>query len=122
MKICFFSTEFNYSLPLEEKVFGGQETQQGCRKFLASLKHKGRHICTAFLISNRHASTAAVCLDDFLKHPLIPLFTDYSLFTGTRNLYGVGSNHFIYQVEVCERHPTHTKSDSLDIGIITVYH
>ena len=72
------------------------------------------HICTAFLISERHLLTAAKCLREIFLRENVS-FSEYSIILGYR----------FHKIKRVERHKSYNhkrpeKNTSYDIGCITV--
>ena len=80
--MIFFFTESKHSSSMIGKLIGGQSVEHGKYEFTASFRLNNIHFCTACLLSNKHALTAAVCLKDFLTQPDIPRFDPYTLVAG----------------------------------------
>ena len=115
---CF--TESNNLLSLEKKFIGGKKVPPGCRKCMASFRHKSIHVFSAFLISEKHVITAAHCLNDFLTKPTIPDFSEYSVEVG---LFDSSIGGIVYQLKEVEVHQYYNPlfySPSHDFGLLTV--
>lgn len=63
----------------EEYIIGGRPYDIEEAPFQASLRHTGKHICGAVIISERHALTAAHCYDAYSD------LTVYSFVVGSSN-------------------------------------
>ena len=103
------------------KLIGGQSVDHGKYKYTASLRLDNVHFCTAFLLSNKHALTAAVCLKDFLTEPDIPKFDQYTLVAGRLDIEKV-TVFAIEQVQAHRKYSFERNDANYAIGLITVNH
>ena len=120
MKMTFFFTEFNYSMSLKPKLLGGVQALSGYGKYMASFLHGNLHLCSAFLISNKHVLIAAHCLRDFLINKTIPNFKEYCVVVGLYDWNIGGICHLIEEVQVLSSYNHSIHNPSQDVGLITV--
>ena len=104
-----------------EKLIGGQSVEYGKYKFTASFRLDNVHFCTACLLSNRHALTAAVCLKDFLTKPDIPKFDPYTLVAGRLDTEEA-TVFAIVEVQTHRKFSFKHNDYNHAIGLITVNH
>ena len=105
---------------MEQKIIGGHDTSYEKRKFMASFRHKHKHLCSAFLISDQHLLTAAHCLDDFLTNESIPNFDDYSVEFGLFEWDTKENRHKIEEIVVHQCYNPFKYTVSYDLGLIKV--
>ena len=89
-------------------------------KFMASFRRENVHFCTASLISNKHALTAAFCFKDFLTEIDIPDFDLYTLVAGRHDINGKSA---VFQIEHVIRHHRFSFLNTVSIygiGVIKV--
>ena len=103
------------------KLIGGQSVEHGKNKFTASFRLNNVHFCTACLLSNKHALTAAVCLKDFLTEPDIPRFDPYTLVAGRLDIEKV-TVFAIEEVQAHRKYSFQSNEANHAIGLITVNH
>ena len=114
MNIIFF-TESQYSPFLMGKLVDELSNENSSFKFTASLRRKEKHICTTVLLSNKHALTAAKCLEDFLNEHEIPNFDSYSVVAKRSDV--------VFSIEAVFTHRVYTflnPTPKHDIGLIRV--
>ena len=119
--MVFFFTESKYSFSLKGKLIGGQSVEYGKYKFTASFRLNNVHFCTACLLSNKHALTAAVCLKDFLTKPDIPKFDPYTLVAGRLDT----DREIVFAIKEVQAHGRYFfeySDPNYAIGLITVNH
>ena len=119
--MIFLFTESKHSSSMMGKLIGGQSVEHGKYKYTASFRLNNVHFCTACLLSNKHALTAAVCLKDFLTEPDIPRFDPYTLVAGRLDIDEVT----VFAIEEVQAHRKYSfkNNDPLyAIGLITVNH
>ena len=102
------------------KLIGGNSAQHSKYKFVSSLRRKNIHICTACLLSNKHALTTAICLKDFLNYTRIPDFKLYSVVAGKRRTTGQVARFELEQVQTHQQFTFKNPNPRYDIGLITV--
>ena len=102
------------------KISSGQEL--GHIKCMASLKYDDAQICSAVLVSNKHALTTASCLKGFLNDTKIPDFNLYSLVLGRLDIAGGSTCFSIEQVKAHKYYKYNIPSPKNDVGLITVNH
>ena len=106
---------------MKGKLIGGQSVEYGKYKFTASFRLNNVHFCTACLLSNKHALTAAVCLKDFLTKPDIPKFDPYTLVAGRLDMEGA-TVFAIEEVQAHRKYSFRFNNHYYGIGLITVKH
>ena len=102
------------------KLIGGQSVAQENFKFTASFRRQNIHFCTATLLSNKKAITAAACLKDFLLEIDIPDFDLYTLVAGRHDLH---KGLAVFKIEEVMAHRKYRFNDltmKYAIGLITV--
>ena len=105
---------------MKGKLIGGQSVLHENYKFTASFRRRNVHFCTASLLSNKHALTAAFCLKDFLNETDIPNFSLYSLMAGKPN---VENGSAVFKIEEVQAHRDYVYKNPnfrQAIGLITV--
>ena len=107
---------------MEKNLANGQQNHHEHKKYMGSFRYirLDMHICTAFLISNKHLLTAAQCFETILESLKNPALEDYSVKLGTPYLFHGGNYHSIEQVEVHKYYKYKEKNSLYDIGVITV--
>ena len=118
--ICYLFTEFEYSSSLFEKIISEEPEGHESYKFTTVFKREDVHFCTASLISNKHALTAAICLKDFLTEKLVPEFDLYSLEAGRLDVIHGSTVFQIEQVQAHRRYSFSNPYSQYNTGIITV--
>ena len=118
-KFHFFLESKNWIF-LEQKLDDSAKTLIGPRKYIASFRHKNKHLCSAFFISNKHALTAANCLHDFSIYKDIPDFSEYFIVAGFSELGTEKVIHKIYEVRVHRCYNPMRYTTIYDIGLIKV--
>ena len=118
----FSITDFKNSLSLEGKLnYLGRTVQTVEVNYMGAFAHFGNLQCSTFFVSNFHTTIAAKCLHEFLLHPKVPDFRNYSVVTGFAGRNRKAVNHAINKLEV---HPSYKANNEstfkYDIGIITV--
>ena len=103
------------------KLIGGQSVDDEKYKYTASFRLDNVHFCTACLLSNKHALTAAVCLKDFLTKPDIPKFDQYTLVAGRLDIEKV-TVFAIEEVKAHRKYSFQRNEANYAIGLITVNH
>ena len=89
-------------------------------RFMASLRRDDVHICSATLLSNRHALTAATCLKEFLNEIKIPSFETFSLVAGRFDVHNGTTVFKIEQVQLHHKFSFRSPKSMHNIGLITV--
>ena len=104
----------------EGKIVGGRDVNPGQKPYMASLRHKNLHFCTAFLISINELLTTARCLLRFFDPRALINFDDYTVSVGSLDLLQEGASHGIEKVEISKKFKYKTKHSPCDIGHIKV--
>ena len=112
--------EFKYFPSLMGKLGGERPVIPSDYTFVASLRRHDLHICSATLLSNRHALTAATCLKGFLNESIIPSFDQFTLVAGRYDIDNGTTVFEIEQVQVHRRFMFYSPNDFYNIGLITV--
>ena len=118
--MLFFFTEFKYISSLKGKLIGGQSVALDSYKFTASFRRENVHFCTATLLSNKKAITAAPCLKDFLLEIDIP---DFDLYTLVAGRHDVDKGLAVFKIEEVMAHRKYgfnALTLNYAIGLITV--
>ena len=102
------------------KLGGERSVNPSNYRFMASLRRDDVHICSATLISNRHALTAATCLKDFLNEIKIPSFDTFSLVAGRFDVHNGTTVFRIEQVQFHHKFSFRSPKIGYNIGLITV--
>ena len=118
--LFFFFTEFKYISSFKGKLFGGQSLAEENFKFTASFRRENVHFCTATLLSNKKAITAAPCLKDFLLKIDIPDFDPYTLVAGRHDVDKGLAVFKIEEVIAHQKYRFNTLTSKYAIGVITV--
>ena len=105
---------------MESKIYGGEDVPHGEVRFMASFIHNNLYVCSAIMISEKHALTTAYYLHDFFLLWPLPDFSEYSLMLHG----GLGpypdKKFPIEQVECLSGYNAQCPSDSFDAAVITV--
>ena len=112
-KIILF-IEYNYSLPTEEKIFGGQNVNTGLKNYIESIRHNNFHFCTEFLITKKAILTAAQCLKVFLVDEKIPNFSKYTVKICNLDKEN-RSSHDVERVEIIDEYNFNSPSPGYDV-------
>ena len=91
-------------------------------RFTASLRRYDVHICPATLLSNKHALTAATCLNLILNKTKIPSFDTFSLVAGR---FDIDNGTTVFEIEKVQVHESfffNSPRSIYNIGLITVNH
>ena len=105
---------------MESKIYGGEDVPHGEVRFMASFIHNNLYVCSAFMISEKHALTTAYYLHDFFSLWPLPDFSEYSLMLHG----GLGpcpdKKFPIEQIECLPKYNVKCPSVSFDAAVITV--
>ena len=102
------------------KLDGERSVNPSNYRFLASLRHNGVHYCSATLLSNKHALTAATCLKQFLNEIKIPSFEKFSLVAGRFDINNGTTVFEIKQVQIHRSFKYISPKIVYNIGLVTV--
>ena len=105
---------------MKGKLIGGESVAQENFKFTASFRRENVHFCTATLLSNKKAITAAFCIKDFLLEIDVP---DFDLYTLVAGRHDVDKGLAVFKIEEVIAHRKYDFDDSTikyGIGLITV--
>ena len=120
--VFYHFTEFNHSSSLVEKIVNEESDTDKDFKYTASFRRDNVHLCTAGLISNKHAITTAFCIKDFLIHPEIPAFNSYSIRAGKTDTAEGEICFSIEAVQAARNYRYHKPKVEYDFGLVTVSH
>lgn len=79
----------------EQLIIGGRSFDIEEAPFQASLRHTGKHLCGAVIISERHALTAAHCYDSYSDLSVYSLLVGSSRANGDDNAFETALKDFI---------------------------
>ena len=116
----FLFSESKNSSSWEGKLTGGDHVKHQDYKFIASFRRENVHFCSAYLISNKHALTAAFCLRDFLNETEIPDFDPYTLVAGRLDKDEGSAVFEIEEVFVCPKFHSTSPKPMYALGLIMV--
>ena len=120
--VFYYFTEFNHSSSLVEKIVNEESDIDEDFKYTASFRRDNVHLCTAALISNKHALTTASCIKDFLIHQEIPDFKSYSIRAGKPDTAEGEICFSIEEVQASRKFRYHKPKVEYDFGLVTVSH
>ena len=102
------------------KLGGERSVNSSNYRSVASFRRDDVHICSAILISNRHALTAATCLKEILNEIEIPSFDQFTLVAGGFDIDNGTKVFKIEQVQIHHRFSYHSPNPVHNIGVIRV--
>ena len=112
--------EYKYLPSLMGKLDGERSVNPSNYRFMASLRRDDVHICSATLLSNEQALTAATCLKGFLNETMIPSFDTFSLVAGRFDIDNGTTVFEIKQVQVHDSFRFYSPRIVHNIGLVTV--